>query len=423
MNDRESVEKTLKWRNKGHKIDLNWDNLKISLEYFNWNKSELEKLENKLEKDKKTVERLVVVKNLSETEEAELESAKVVLREAKRKRKEILKEIGLLDVKVVPMCLKIPNILHPNTPENEDRILELDAYKPDFPVLSHVQLGENSSELTLTDNCHTGYYLKGRLAKLELHLSRKCKNHFLNSGFGLVSGPDFVTSLMIEGCGQDFTDPKSVFALEPTHSFDSRETTVDGLHLVGSASIYSQMAYFCKFCLLNKSSLPISKFTIGWRYRPRPSESVSQGLFETQQTKQVEILHAFGHDSELDEFNHVLEHVVDLYKQIHLPFRIVVRSAPKLKQIEKYRVALEILSPHSGRYIETGHLSLIGDYVSSRLMLKARPENSGKQFMNLNFICGTALDFTKFVGLAMEHGQKRDQSDYVIDLPQSLLSA
>jgi hypothetical protein len=60
----------------------------------------------------------------------------------------------------------------------------------------------------------------------------------------------------------------------------------------------------------------------------------------------------------------------NLYDKFRLPFRIQNCSSDKLRSYESMRLDYELFLPSSNSYVRVGSISLIGDYLSRRLMIR-----------------------------------------------------
>jgi len=79
----------------------------------------------------------------------------------------------------------------------------------------------------------------------------------------------------------------------------------------------------------------------------------------------------FKETSSLDElFLELTRLMYNLYDKFHLPFRIQNCSSDKLRSYESMRLDYELFLPSSNSYVRVGSISLIGDYLSRRLMIR-----------------------------------------------------
>ena len=88
-----------------------------------------------------------------------------------------------------------------------------------------------------------------------LKLTKYFTNILLRNDLEMISNPDFVKSVMVEGCGEDFLDPKASFNLRKYQDFGDRESC-SALHLAGGASLAPSLAFFARQLLNNPGVLP-----------------------------------------------------------------------------------------------------------------------------------------------------------------------
>jgi hypothetical protein len=82
-------------------------------------------------------------------------------------------------------------------------------------------------------------------------------------------------------------------------------------------------------------------------------------------------MYRFKETSSLDElFIELTRLMHDLYEKFRLPFRIQNCSSDKLRSYESMRLDYELFLPSSNSYVCVGSISLIGDYLSRRLMIR-----------------------------------------------------
>ena len=79
----------------------------------------------------------------------------------------------------------------------------------------------------------------------------------------------------------------------------------------------------------------------------------------------------FKQTSSLDEiFIELTRLMFTLYEKFRLPFRIKNISSDQLNSYESMRLDYELFLPSKNSYVPTGSISLIGDYISRRLMIR-----------------------------------------------------
>ncbi|XP_026328007.1 serine--tRNA synthetase-like protein Slimp [Hyposmocoma kahamanoa] len=288
--------------------------------------------------------------------------------------------------------LKLPNTLHPLTPNIENKVLYTYQTPPQSKK-DHLKIGHKLNLLNFKRNDH--YYLRGDAAIFELGAKFHFSNILRRNKFVQFSNPDFVKSVIVEGCGQDHTNPDVTFIL---HHIDDSNVNVDSrLHLTGGASLSSFLAYHAKNVLPSKV-FPLKYFTMGRQYIPAPSDEDS--LLHVSQSSVIQFFGATKTNSELDVLLHeVIEILKSIYCELNYHYRLSILPANKLHMWESLRVVVEMFSTSLNSYVEVANISVSGDFISKRLLLTYM-ENKESQFPHI--ISGTILNVSKFFGCVLE---------------------
>ena len=219
----------------------------------------------------------------------------------------------------------------------------------------------------------------------------------------MLPGSDFSRSVIVEGTGLDHEDFRESFILtdvEPDKNPSSR------IHLVGGASLISFLAMHTKQ-LINPKNFPLRYFTTGRQYTPFPDDLVPVGLFTVCQSSAA---HGFamvtesGSEEYKLEFEKLLQKVIQIYDNIGIHYRIVMRPAFELRPWESLRVSIELWSSFSQQYVEVGFVSACGDFLSKRLLI-AYQTKDGRNFPAV--ISGTVLSVPRLLACLLEQNPKR----------------
>ncbi|KAK5644096.1 hypothetical protein RI129_007941 [Pyrocoelia pectoralis] len=283
--------------------------------------------------------------------------------------------------------LSLPNLLHPDTPEDKERLLFEHLIQPPSSR-SHMQIGEHLIKFVNP----FFYFLRGDAALFEYSLMNYASSA-LNS-FTHMSNSDFSRTVVIEGCGTDFRD-KSVFTLETRMDDDEYARS----HLVGGASLYSFMSYFTKHLVIEKR-LPMRLMTTARNYTPNSASDAN--LFSVNQGTALDFFIALkDNDQEINkEFNDLVSQIIATYKALGYHFRLVYVPARNLKNHESLRVAVQMFSSFTQTYIEVGHCSIIDNFLSKRLLFTYSVDKERK-FVKI--ISGTLLKVPPLLACVLEN--------------------
>jgi seryl-tRNA synthetase len=323
-----------------------------------------------------------------------------------------------LQKKVMTKVLSLPNNLHSDTPNEGTKIVCQFRHESIMrQTESHVGIGRRLDVLDYVNPMC--YYLKGDAALFELcvldYFTEKLGKH----GFTKFCNSDFGRSVVVEGCGLNHEDPSVTYILQDTgdilHTKD-----VNRLHLVGGASLPS----FCNFHakqLIPATALPLRSVAMGRQYTPNSQnleKTNSSGLFAACQAASVQLFISTTNtvSNMMDEFDRTMAALTDVYKELGYPFRVVYMPAQSLKLYESLRASFQMYSSYLQSYIEIGHVSVCGDYISKRLLIRYEVENK-QEFTQI--VSGTAVSVPRLLGCVLELHHEAE-SFRSIPFPQTL---
>ncbi|XP_063605420.1 serine--tRNA synthetase-like protein Slimp [Penaeus indicus] len=363
---------------------------------------EKESEKEKLEKERTSVAKLMKeCAKMKDKNVKEMQELKRQGKDIREQLKSITQEIWDLEEKAVIGALQLPNVLHKSTGEYEKELFKLfEKPKYDFQARSHVELGRINQELEFINVSPSAYYLKGRLAALELACNDYFLTNFKNHGYLIHSNPDFAKAVIVEGCGVNIDE--RVFALGSHES----DTDSNLQYLVGGGSLQAFAAYFTKQVISNPECLPQKLITVGRHYAPPRVHNPS--LLHAGQSTVVDAFLLY-HSQAIDEellLNEVLMALVQSYSRLNLHFRLTQYSAQRLEPQESAAIGLEMFSPHTEDYHEVSRISLYGDFISKRLWSLHKTGPSSANFLSMIHV--KVCHMSRLLALIMENGQKED---------------
>lgn len=384
----------LKENIKSRGLDIDVDKLKKSWDFLKTVKQTKYQLEARREETTKKIKILVPQK--TEKSESEITTLKILGKLIRDNLKTISKEIWDLEETVMIRILSLPNDLHSDTPRDSELVISEEGVKPrSEPSLSHIEIANQQGLLKYSNP--TCYYLESTAAEFEIAVMQFSADFLNQNNFIETSNCDFSKSIVIEGCGKNHTDSNSVFILQssdPSVNEDSR------LHLVGGASLLSFAALFTKH-ETNLGDKPLKLFTLGRSYSPCIENNLPS-LFSISQESCIEFFIANSNcEKELmKSFNDIIENITELYKILNLHFRIVKCNAKQLKGWESLRCSVQMYSTHLQDYLEVGHVSVVGTYISKRLLMKYQRNGAEKDFLSL--VTGRVLSVPRMLACLVE---------------------
>lgn len=136
-------------------------------------------------------------------------------------------------------------------------------------------------------------------------------------------------------------------------------------HLVGSASLEAILAFLMRNSF-KKKTIPLRITALGRDYSIKDDNIGPQRITQRNLVSYAVVTSCYSEAS--NAFNEMLQQVITFWESLSLPFTVEVKSVSP-SQLRQYETArLEVLA--DGR-IPLAHLSLIGDFLSRRLMIRA----------------------------------------------------
>ncbi len=304
--------------------------------------------------------------------------------------KELMKTWWEVEEIAVTKALKIPNCLHHQTPLQDQLtrtfLLPMESTCPNHSISHDVKFVRHSP---------SAFYLKGCAAQLELDWMRSFSQEWINMGFHLISAPDFVRSLIIDGCGLAFNDLSKVLNLAAIPEHGNLEHG-NGMHLVGGSSVPAMVSFFVKNVI--QDPFPLRLVTTGRCYYPSTGSHLND-LTNTAQASSIHLLSAMKNCpyTMFEELASIQEKIEQQLEQLNIHFRIITLSARRLEPWEQYRSSIELYSSASKKYVQVAHVSIIGDYICRRLSIYG-PD---KEFPG--FVTAQALSVPKLLACYLEN--------------------
>lgn len=344
---------------------------------------------------------------VNELSSNEVEVLKVQGRQLRHKKKETMKTLYKLENELIPQLLQLPNKIHPKCPTlNKLEVTLHCANRPRFafPAVSYHQIIERTNSVLFSPVSPTGYYLCGDSAELEQDLVDSVIKILQEKNFVHLCCPDTFKSAIVEGCSVDWTSPDRVITLESDKTVD----TENRLHLVGMSPM--SFSAFLTRMVVRRKNLPMKLFSAGRQYEATNLLGhFNSDLLHAVQSTDIGV---FGATEDLQAcvklFDEFIEVYTEIYKSLKLPFQIALVPCEELSPAEMLRSTLQVYLPGSESYVDAGHLSLYGDYVSKRLTM--RYDSGAKEKCYLHTLHGTLLSFPRILACIMENYQREDHS-------------
>ena len=315
---------------------------------------------------------------------------------------------------------KIPNLTHPDSPHggeedsHELRRGAVEVRPMRFPILDHVQLGEQHKLIDLEGGAriagHGFYFLTNEAVLLELALQQFAVEFLVKEGFTPTITPDLARGEIVQGVGFVPRGPETqIYSIEN-----------NDLNLVATAEITLGGLYAGQ--VLDEEDLPIKLCGISHCYRTEAGAAgrASRGLYRVHQFTKVEMF-AFTLPEQSDDMhNYFCDLECEIFDSLGIPYRVLDIATGDLGGPAYRKFDLEAWMPgrgNGGEYGEVTSTSNCTDYQARRLDIryKSKGEQGTKFVHTLN---GTAVAVSRALIAILENCQQPDGSIVVPEVLQ-----
>ncbi|CAF0785948.1 unnamed protein product [Rotaria sp. Silwood1] len=323
----------------------------------------------------------------------------------------------LFDQRFIVACLHLPAAQHIAVPAKPSDGLTI--YESPIPIVKHAFNSKTWHELCHVEKSDVSKFGPYWLGKAPLHkheLVHTICTDLTRLGFQEMSSISMAKPFIYEALGANINESRHVLTtFESADDPRSRSLITSGL-----GSLASLLVPFVRRTFL-QTDLPYYVFTQGATYDVTHEQTYKIQLLTMTNIrdthlknfadplldKEVTDLHLnssnisiereneynfhlktsllnknpyrFKQTSSLDElFVELTRLMYTLYEKFRLPFRIINCSSDKLRSYESMRLDYEVFLPSSNSYVRVGSISLIGDYLSRRLMIRHKKVKDDK---------------------------------------------
>lgn len=401
----ELVRDTIRKKHQEEKLKIVDDALKKDTE---WRKL-------KGEADALRAQRNTVSKQVGELKKAG-KSASEILKKAQKIPEQIdalEKKADALETAVHTLLVQLPNTMHPSVPLGKSAAdnVELKAYgkKPkfDFPVKSHVELGESLGILDFNGSAQTSgsgfYYLQGDLALLNQALIRFALETMIKKGFHYVEAPLMLHGSVIQNVTDLHDQKNQIYKIQD-----------QDLYLIGT----SEHALIGRYIgtILPEKQLPIKQTSYSMCFRKEVgSHGIDEkGIYRTHQFNKIEMVVICKPEDSMSFFEEMKSITIEIFTALGLPIRVLAICSGDLGDLKHIQVDIEVWSPRKQEYFEVGSCSNLTE--SQAKLLKIRVD--GKTRYAPHTLNNTALATSRAMVAILENYQQKDGS---VKIPDVLL--
>ena len=378
------------------KLDEKWRKLKYDEDLLRKERNKISKKINELMKAKKDAKK--------EIKKAKEIPDKIAKSEAKRK---------VLEAMIKEIMYKIPNIIDESVPlgKSDKENVEIEKIgkpkKLNFPVKSHVELGEELGMLDFDTSAKTSgkgfYYLKGDLALLNMALINYARDFMIKRGFEYVEPPLMIREDVLKG----------VYSSEEIEEM-SYKVEGEDLYLIATSE-HPLIGQFINKTISGKD-IPILQTGYSMCFRKEiGSHGIDEkGIYRTHQFNKQEMIVVCEPAESPKWYDKMLNFSVELFKKLEIPFRVLECCSGDLANLKAKSCDLEAWSPRREEYFEITSLSNMTDAQARRLGIKI--ENKGNRYY-AHTLNNTVIATSRALVAIMENNQNKDGS---INIPKVL---
>ncbi|GMU25655.1 serine--tRNA ligase [Patescibacteria group bacterium] len=334
-----------------------------------------------------------------------------------------LREAALAETESIWMeqMLRIPNMTHPDAPvsaseEGNREIRHIGEPVPKENAKDHVELAKEHDLIDFDRGAKVAgtkfYYLKGKLALLELALMRFALDEAMSHGFVPVTTPDLAKDEMIIGSGfQPRGEESQIYSIE-NHD----------LSLIGTSEI--TLGGYHAGEILAEDQLPIRYTGLSHCYRTEAGTygRESYGLYRVHQFSKVE-MYVFCAPEQSEAMHAELVRAEEaLWSKLDIPYRVIDICTGDLGGPAYRKYDIEAWMPGKtagdtkGAFGEVTSASNCTDYQARRLNIRMKRRDGS--IVHVHTLNGTAIATSRAMLAILENYQKPDGS---IDVPKALI--
>jgi seryl-tRNA synthetase len=319
------------------------------------------------------------------------------------------------------LLMQIPNNTHPDAPKGNDdskneEVRKVGKVKKIENPKDHVELGTKLDILDFERASKVSgakfYYLKNKLAILDLALVRFTLDELAKQNFTPITTPDLAKDSVIVGTGfQPRGDESQIYSIENSD-----------VSLIGTSEI--TMAGYHMGETLEEGRLPLRYAALSHCYRTEAGSygRESYGLYRVHQFTKVEMF-VYASPEQSEAIHQELVRIEEeIWKKLDIPFRVLDICSGDLGGPAYRKYDLEAWMPgktngdKKGDYGEVTSASNCTDFQARRLGIKVKRADGSVEF--LHTLNGTAMATSRALIAIIENGQREDGS---IKIPEVLV--
>lgn len=317
--------------------------------------------------------------------------------------------------KINTLLLTLPNTLHPSVPkgssETDNQVLKIPIKPPklSFHPKSHVDLLQSLNGADLARAAKTSgarfYFLTNDLVRLDFALMNFALDHLQKKNFSLMEPPLMIRRNPYEGVTDLGDFEEVIYKIE-----------AEDLYLIATSE--HAIAAFHMDEILDAKQLPLRYAGISPCLRKEAGAhgKDTRGIFRVHQFNKVEQFIFSKPEDSWRLHEELRENTEELYRQLHLPYRVVNLCSGDIGKGSAKTYDLEAWFPAQQRYGEVASCSNVTDYQSGRLKIRYRDPHT-KETKLVHTLNSTAIATSRTIVAILENYQQKDGS---VKIPKAL---
>jgi seryl-tRNA synthetase len=330
--------------------------------------------------------------------------------------KEAETEYDTLTEAVRYRLMRLPNILHESVPIGKDDTENVEIRRwgeprvPAFDLKNHGALAVEHDwadfERAVKISGAGFYFLKGRLALLDMALQRFAMDLLVARGYTPIVPPYMLNRAAYEGV-TDLADFENVM-----YKIDGEDEYLIATSEHPMAAMYSDEIF-------EEKDLPLRLAGVSPCFRREIGAHGldTKGLFRVHQFHKVEQFIYCPPEQSWDLHEELLANAEEVFQQLGLPYRIVSICTGDIGTVAAKKYDLEVWMPREERYREAVSCSNCTAYQAVRLNIKVRDpvEFTSKRYVHT--LNSTAIATSRAIRAILENYQNEDGS---VTIPEPL---
>jgi len=352
-------------------------------------------------------------KKLGKEDREKAKKIKDKFKKIKEELKQVIKEYELL------MAL-VPNLYSDDTPIGVDEKDNKEVYKwgkvPkfDFPIKSHIQLGENLNLIDFEKGTKVsgfrGYFLKNELALLQIALIMYSIQKIVDKGFEFMIPPTLLKEFALFGSGHFPTGKQEVYQVANPGKLADGSSVKEPLYLAGTSEP-PLLAYFSNTTFKEKDlPIKVSAFSQCYRSEIGSYGKDTKGLYRLHEFMKVEHIVLCKNDNkESDEWlEKMKKNSEEIVQDLKLPYRVLQICTGDMGDGKRKMYDIETWMPSRNSYGETHSASNLTDWQARRLNIKYKTSKGEVKYVHA--LNDTVIALPRILISLLECYQQKDGS-------------